>query len=61
MMKKYQDLREEIGRLSHLRKVKVVSVVIRMLGSVTKDFKSWMEKQGMPCDSGVKLRKKMLC
>ena len=46
-MKKCQHLKREIGRLWELKLVKVVSVVIGALGSVTKEFDEWIEKLGI--------------
>ena len=47
------DLKKEIGRLWNLKKVEVVPVVIGALGSVTKEFDRWIEKQGITFNVGV--------
>ena len=43
-IEKYQDLKREIKRLWGLRIVTIVPIVIGALGSITKDFKSWIDK-----------------
>ena len=44
-MEKCQDLKREIGTLRKLKKVEVIPVVTGALGSVTKEFDGWVEKQ----------------
>ena len=46
-MEKSQDLKREIGRLSKLKVVEVVPVVIGALGSVTKQFGGLIVKLGI--------------
>ena len=43
-VKKYQDLKKQIGRLWKLKMVEVVPVMIRSLGSFKKQFNGWIEK-----------------
>ena len=52
-VEKYQDLRREIGRLWKLKRVEVVPVVIGALGSVTKEFDSWIGKTGIVYNVGT--------
>ena len=40
----YSERKYEITKISKMRKAEVISVVIRALGTVTKDFKKWIEK-----------------
>ena len=52
-IEKYQDLKREIVRLWELRTAMVVPVVIGALGSITKNFKDWMEKLNIRSTVGV--------
>ena len=52
-VKKYQEMKREIGRLWKLKHVEVVPVVIGALGSVTKDFERWINKPGIAFNIGV--------
>ena len=52
-VKKYQEMKREIGRLWKLKHVEVVPVVIGALGSVTKDFERWINKLGIAFNIGV--------
>ena len=46
-MKKYQDLKKEIGRLWKLKMVDIVPAVIGDRVSVTKEVYGWIEKLGI--------------
>ena len=52
-MKKYEDLKREIGRLWKLKMVEAIPVVIGALGSATKEFDGWIEKLGIRNNVGV--------
>ena len=52
-MENYQNLKREIGRLWKLKMVEGLPVVIRALGSVTKEFDGWIEKLGITNNVGV--------
>ena len=45
-IKKYQDLKREIGRLWGIGHQEVVPVVVGALGVVTKRLDAWLEKLG---------------
>ena len=40
----YSELKYEVARISKMRKVEVVTVVIGALGTITKHFEKWIEK-----------------
>ena len=46
-IEKYQDIKREIQRLWSLRKVSVVPVIVGALGSVTHNFKKFMDQIGI--------------
>ena len=52
-VEKYQELKREIGRLRKLKMVEVMPIVIRALGSVTKEFDGWIEKLRITNNAGV--------
>ena len=52
-VEKYQELQIEIGRLRKLKMVEVMPIVIRALGSVTKEFDGWIEKLRITNNVGV--------
>ena len=52
-MDKYQELKKEVRRLWKLRHVKIVSVEIGALGSVSAEFDRWKGKLGITCNVGV--------
>ena len=52
-VEKYQNLKREIGRLWGLKMVDIMPVVIGALGSVTKEFDWWIEKQRIKNNVGV--------
>ena len=49
-IEKYQNLEREILRLWNLKKIDVIPVVLGDLGSVTKNFKKYVDKIGIKVD-----------
>ena len=49
-IEKYQILEREILRLWNLKKIDVIPVVLGDLGSVTKNFKKYVDKIGIKVD-----------
>ena len=49
-IEKYQNLEREILRLWNLKKINVIPVVLRALGSVTKNFKKYVDNIGIKVD-----------
>ena len=49
-IEKYQNLEREILRLRNLKKIDVIPVVLGDLGSVTKNFKKYVDKIGIKVD-----------
>ena len=43
-MEKYQDLKKEIKRISNMRSVVVVPVIVGALGNIIKKLDEWLEK-----------------
>ena len=58
-IKKYQDLKKEIGRLLGIRHLGVVPLVVGALGVVSKRLDAWLEKLGVAIRKGL-LRKAAL-
>ena len=49
-IEKYQNLEREILRLWNLKKINVIPVVLGALGSVTKNFKKYVDNIGIKVD-----------
>ena len=43
-VEKYQELKRQIARMWNMRTVRVIPIVIRSLGKVTKNLDKWLEK-----------------
>ena len=43
-VEKYQELKREIARMWNMRTVRVIPIVIRSLGKVTKNLDKWLER-----------------
>ena len=43
-VEKYQELKRQIARMWNMRTVRVIPIVIRSLGKVTKNLDTWLEK-----------------
>ena len=52
-IEKYQNLNRELKRLCSLKKVEVVSVVVGVLGCISKDFSGWMDTLGIKLNAGM--------
>ena len=59
-IEKYQDLKREIARLWHLRKVSVIPVVVGALGCVMKEAEHYVEKIGIKIRTEVIQKKALL-
>ena len=59
-IKKYQDLKREIGRLWGIRDLEVVPVVVGTLGLVSNKLDAWLEKLGVTSRTGLLQRKTAL-
>ena len=51
-IEKYQDLKREIGRLSGIRHLEVVPVVVGALGVGSNRLDAWLEKLGVTIRTG---------
>ena len=52
-IEKYQNLKRELKRLWSLKKVKVVPVVERALGCISKGLSGWMDTLGIKLNVGM--------
>ena len=52
-IEKYQNFKRELKRLSSLKKVEVVPVVVVTLGSISKGFSGWMDTLGIKLNVGM--------
>ena len=59
-IKKYQDLKREIGRLWGIRELEVVPVVVGTLGLVSNRLDAWLEKLGVTSRTGLLQEKALL-
>ena len=46
-IKKYQDLKREIGKIWNCKRVTVIPVIIGALGTISRDFKASVKKIGL--------------
>ena len=47
----YQDLKREINRLWNVREVKIVPIIIGALGTIGKNFETWLKKTEIECST----------
>ena len=52
-IEKYQNFKRELKRLSSLKKVEVVPVVVGALGCISKGFSGWMDTLGIKLNVGM--------